>query len=79
LVVASENGARQIVKALPAILALVPLALGVGIVTPLLGDALGRALGAGYPIRPAHFTDRGIALDVINQILDIQHELCIRV
>jgi hypothetical protein len=36
-VVASENGARQIVKALPAILALVPLALELGIVTPLLG------------------------------------------
>jgi hypothetical protein len=79
LVVPTENGARQIVKATVAVLALVSLALGLGIVMPLLGDALGRALGADYPIRPAHCTDRSIALGVINQILDIQHELCTRV
>jgi hypothetical protein len=70
---ASENGAGQIVETLPAVLALVPTTLGLGIVSTLPGDALRTAFRAGYSLRPAYFTDLLVALGVIDQILDIHH------
>ncbi len=78
LMMASENRAGQIVKTLPAVLALVPTTLGLGIVSALPGDALQTAFRAGYSLRPSYFTDFLVALGVIDQILDIHDESSIR-
>ena len=74
----SENRAGQIVETLPAVLALVPTTLRLGIVSALSGDALRTAFRAGYFPRPSYFTDFLVALGIIDQILDIHHGSSIR-
>jgi hypothetical protein len=78
LMMPSENRAGQIVKTLPAVLALVPTTLGLGIVSTLLGDLLGPALGTGHSVRPPHFADGSIAFGLIDQILEVYHGTPIR-
>ena len=68
-----ENSTGQIVETLPAVLALVPTTLELGIVSTLPGDLLRTAFRAGYSLGPSYFTDFLVALGVIDQILDIHH------
>jgi hypothetical protein len=70
-VVPGEDRICQIVKVLATSLALVPLAMGLGIVSPLLGDVLGSTLGTGHTIRPVHLADSLEAFGVIYEVLDI--------
>ncbi len=74
----SENGAGQIVETLPAVLALVPTTLGLGIVSTLPGDAPRAAFRAGNSLRPSYFTDFLVALGVIDQILNIHYGSSVR-
>ena len=45
-------------KRLPAAVALVALAVGLGVVPAVLDDRVGGAMGAGHAVGPAHVPDR---------------------
>jgi hypothetical protein len=45
--------------------------MGLGIVSPFLGDTLGSTLGTGHTIRPVHLADSLEAFGVIYEVPDI--------
>ena len=73
LVVAGEDGVGQVVEPLVAALALVALAMGLGVIPAVLDDRLGGASGAGHAVGPSHLPDRLVALGVVEEVLDVHH------
>ena len=73
LVMTREDGPREDVKPPPTSVAEVALAMQLGVVTPVLDDRLGRAVGADDPVGPAHLPDGLLALRFVDQDPDVDH------
>ena len=78
LVVVGEDSAGQVVEAAPAGVALVALAVGLGVIPTVLDDAVRRAMGAGHAVGPTHGPNRLVALGVVDEVLDVHHRLTSR-
>ncbi len=61
----------QVVKAPPAALAAVPLAMFPGLVATELDDVLSLTMRAGNTLRPAHLPNGFEALGVVDEVLDL--------
>jgi hypothetical protein len=73
LVVACEDGPCEVVKPPLTSVAVVALAMRLGVITPVLDDRLGRAVGADDPVGPAHLPDGLVAPGVVDEIPDVDH------
>jgi hypothetical protein len=73
LVVAGEDRVDQVVEPLAAAVALIALALGLGVVMPFLGDLGGPAPRAPHAVGPAHRPHGLEALGVVDQGLTVDH------
>ena len=71
--VAGEDGVGQVVEALTATLAFVTLAVGLGLIPPVLDDRGGGAMGAGHAVGPPHVADGLVAPGVVDEVLDVHH------
>ena len=73
LVMASENRAGQIVEEFMTGLALVALSLRLGCIVPQFRDLRRVAMGTGYTLGPAQLADRLETLQVVDEVLDVDH------
>src|SRR5260370_23306213 len=76
LVMTSEEGPGQIVEAFPTGVALIFLPCGLGLVPSLFGHPRRMAMRAVDPFRPAHLANRLEALDIVDEVLDVDHHPC---
>src|ERR1700719_670889 len=70
---AGEDGVAEVVEALTAALALVALAVRLGLIPAILDDRGGGTMRAGDPVRPPHVPDGLVALGVVEEVLDVHH------
>src|SRR6476620_7884625 len=75
---AGEDGGGQIVEAPATALALVPLAVGLGVVAAVLDDRGRAARGTGDAVGPPHVTDGLEAPGVVEEVLDVHHDATAR-
>jgi hypothetical protein len=73
LVMTREDGPREVVKPPLTSVAEVALAMRLSVITPVLDDRLGRAMGAENPVGPAHLSNGLVALGVVDQVPDVDH------
>src|ERR1035437_4102169 len=73
LVMASEDRPGQVVEEFLTGLALVALSLRLGRIVTLFRDPRRVAMGTGYTLRPTQLTDCLEALDVVDEVLDVDH------
>ena len=74
LMVPGEDGAGQIIEPSMAAGALRALPVRLGLVTAPLDDLAGVTIRASDAVRPAEGTHRVVALGVVDEGLDVQHE-----
>ena len=70
-VMAGEDGIGQVVEPLATAMAVVSLALGLGVVRSVLGDLVGATLDAPHAVGPAHLPERVEALGVVDENLNV--------
>ena len=71
LMISSKNGVRQVIKAPVAVMTLIALTGGFGIIKAALNDLLRLARWARNTVRPPQPSNGLITLDSIDEILDI--------
>src|SRR4051812_29932242 len=74
LMMAGEDGVGQVVEALAAAPALVPLAMGFGVIPAVLDDRMRKALRTGHAVGPTHLPDRLVAPGVVEEVLEVHHQ-----
>jgi hypothetical protein len=77
-VVPGEDRPGQVIEASATGRALVLLPRRLGLVVPLFGDLGGGALRTGHPVGPAHLADGLEALDVVDEVQDVQDHSCMQ-
>jgi hypothetical protein len=70
---AGEDGVGQVVEALTTALALIALAVRLGVIPTVLDDRIRGALRAGHAVGPSHLPDRVVALGVVEEVLNVHH------
>ena len=73
LVMAGENGPGQVIEVFLTGLALIALALRLGRIVALFGDRNRVAMGTGYTLGPSQLADGLEALQVVDEVLDLDH------
>ena len=68
-----EDGVGQVIEAFAAVLALVSLAVGLGVVATILDDRSGTAGRTGDAVGPTHVADGLETLGIVEEILDVHH------
>src|SRR6476660_845759 len=71
--VIGEDRAGQVVETAAAGVALVTLAMGLGVVPTVLDDLERRAMRASHTVGPTHRADGFQALGVVDEVLDVHH------
>ena len=69
----SENGSGEVVESLLTVVAEVSLAIGLGVITAVFDNGLGRAMWAFDAIGPTHIANGLEALGVVDEVLDVDH------
>lgn len=75
LVMTGENGARQIVEPLRTAMTLISLAIGLRVVAAIPDDVVRAAEWACHAIGPSHVTHGAKALGVVDQLMEIEHQV----
>jgi hypothetical protein len=70
---ASEDRPGQVVEVFLTSSASVALAVGLGRIATLFGDLSGIAMGANDALRPTQLADGLEALQVVDEVLDVDH------
>lgn len=66
-----KNGVSQVIKTFVAVMALIALTIGFGVIKATLDDVFGFARGALYTVWPTQVADSLITLGIIDEILDV--------
>jgi hypothetical protein len=72
-VMAGEDGPGQVVEVLLTRLALITLTLRLGRIVTLSGDRRGVAMGTDDALGPSQLADGLEALEVVDEVLDLDH------
>ena len=73
LMMAGEDGSSEVVKPPLTSVAEVSLPVRLGVITAVLDDGLGRAMGAYDAVGPSHIADGLEALGVVDEVADVDH------
>lgn len=73
LVMAGEDGPGQVVEVFLTRLTLITLTLRLGRIVTLFGDRRRVAMGAVDAFRPSQLADGLEALEVVDEVLDVDH------